>query len=225
MRQSSKRTRSLLHDRDVVESLLVALATCLLSLGTAYLLCLLRVLWVGLRTRPADRPLACVLVCGHRLEAGFPSRDYRCRLEESARLLRRWPSTRVLLLGGGSPSEAGIGRRWLTQVHGIPGGRIETEEESTDTLENLRRARDLAGHGCETHPLGLLSSRFHLARLAAMSDSLGIRAKLVPAGGWMTGLLARPGAVLGEAGFLCWFASGRIWARFMGRRRMLDRIR
>jgi len=95
------------------------------------------------------------------------------------------------------------------------------EEESTDSLENLVRARSLIE---EDQPVSLMSSRYHLGRLQVLANQAGLDVELIPA---EPGLRMTPGTLLNllrEAVFLCWFVSGRFWARLARRRNLLQHI-
>jgi len=219
----TSRQRQLARDRDVVETLVVTAIVCLLSLGCALVVAWLRVVIVAAGAAPINDGRR-VLVCGHRLERGKVSGDYRRRLDELARVMNADPEVRGVLLGGGQPSEARVGLDYLQSAHGIDPARVCLEEHSQDTLENLRHARNLVGPGTREEPLRIVSNRYHLARLTALSGTLGLKVRLHPADGRVFGIPGRLPATLVEAGFLCWFTTGRVWARLMGRRRMLARI-
>lgn len=213
-----------LLDSDIRESLIASSALCLLLLGTPYIVAWLWVAGRGLaaRKRPAGGP---ILVCGHKLDEGKISSQYRARLDEAARLAASGANLPVLLLGGGRPSEAAAGHDYLETAHHIDPKRVLLEQASTDSMENLRNARDLL----RARDLGgtpvLISSRYHLARLATFSRQLGLRCRLHPA---ETRRQLRPGdlkASLLEAAYLCWFVLGRFYARMAGRGHLLARIR
>ncbi|MDZ7789085.1 MAG: YdcF family protein [Xanthomonadales bacterium] len=213
--------RGALADSPLRESLLVTLLMLLVSGGLVFLASWGWVLYRAVRSD--DRAsVDWLIVCGHVLDAGRPSAAYRQRLRRAARLVAERPETRLLLAGGGEPSEAAVGRDWLVAECGLDAARVELEEISTDTFENLRHARGLLPPGAR---LGIVTSRFHLARVTVYARQLGLDAVPVAAEArW------RPGggnlvASLREAAFLCWFVCGRFWARLAGRRRLLERIR
>jgi uncharacterized SAM-binding protein YcdF (DUF218 family) len=200
---SSLTLRAALRDPVLRESLIVTLLALIASAGLVLLACWAWVLRVSLlrdRALRVDR----LVVCGHLLVAGRPSCVYRRRLARAAALAVADPRLRVLLAGGGEPSEAAVGRDWLIAEHGIDPERIDLEELSTDTFENLRHAREMLPPRTR---LGVITSRFHLARVMVYARHLGL-----------------DGASLREAAFLCWFICGRTWARAAGRRPLLDRI-
>lgn len=199
----------------------VAIGVTVATLGLNVLVTWLVVL--AHAARPRQRPDAgMVVVCGYRLADGRIPRAYRRRLDALAGLMRAAPALRGLLTGGGRPSEAGAGRAYLIAAHGIEPERLQVEDLSNNTFENLANARDLLGSAGQVH---ILSSRFHLARLAVFARQLGLGARLVPA---EPRFVPGPYNLLAtgrEAVYLCWFLTGRAWARLTGNRRMLARIR
>jgi uncharacterized SAM-binding protein YcdF (DUF218 family) len=210
----------LFSDPHVIESLAASVVILVLTGGLTLLLSWLRVWrWALVRNRKPDQ--GHVLVFGHQLRQGQPSPDYIARLRRGARLLEASPGLRLVLLGGGAPSEAAVGRDWLLKHTGLDPDRIELEEDSIDSLENLRHARDMIGPGT---PVYLVSSRYHLGRLRVLSRQLGMQAELVPAEPWFFPGLRNLLLSIQEAAYVCWFVSGRFWARLAGRDHLLKRI-
>ncbi|MBU6246247.1 MAG: YdcF family protein [Xanthomonadaceae bacterium] len=192
-----------------------------------YLVHVWRVAWSSPR-RPA-RPMV-VLVFGQRLEQDRPGEDYRHRLAAALRLARAALAERLLLLGGfsgGTISEADAGHRWLCR-HGLPARvPVELEHESTDSLENLRHARELLGGGEPARPLppvALLTSRYHLARCLLLARRLGFAGQPLAAEPRLrlTPRLLR--LLLLESAYLMWIDLGVRWARLIGHGRMAARI-
>lgn len=220
MRTHLRRIRT---DKEIRKGLVVAVMVTVATLGTNILLTWLAVVFMA--ARPRRRPEAgMVWVCGHRLRAGRISPAYRRRLDALAGLMKRTPGITAVLLGGGRPSEAAAGRDYLAARYGIGAGRVHLEEVSTNSFENLRNARELLGpDGGEV--LHILSSRYHLARLRVFARQLGLEARLVPAERVFIPGLGNLLATGREAAYLCWFITGRGWARLTGNRRMLVRIR
>lgn len=213
--------RHALADPALRESLLVSALMLIASAGLAFLGFWAWVLRQALR-RNARPAVDWLVVCGHVLEAGRPSAVYRKRLHRAARLAVDDEDLRLLLAGGGQPSEAAVGRDWLLAEYGIDAGRIHLEEISTDTFANLRHARGLLPPGAR---VGIVTSRFHMARVMAYARQLGLDAVPVPAESRWRFTPGNIGASLREAAFLCWFACGRAWARLARRGPLLERLR
>lgn len=166
-----------------------------------------------------------VVVLGARLIRDQVAPGYACRLRRAAALYQADPRRRILLVGGhtgGSASEAERGREFLLEL-GIPASRLFGEDQSLNTLDNLRQARQLLAEGRE-HPFVLVTSRYHLARSLALARGLGLqprpcaaeeRLRLDPLTFWRLGL---------EAWFLHWYAVGKTWSRWTGNRHSLARI-
>jgi uncharacterized SAM-binding protein YcdF (DUF218 family) len=219
LRQRS--ARRLFLDPAIRESLLASLLILVLSAGLSLLLSWLWVLrWALVRNRQPEQGV--LLLCGHQLEAGRPSRDYRRRLARAASLMAGSPDLRLVLLGGGVPSEAAAGRDWLLANTRLEAGRIELEEDSIDSLENLRNARSLLPSNAALY---LLSSRYHLGRLRLFAGQLGLPAELVAAEPGFDLVWRNLALTWQEAAYVCWFVSGRFWARLARRERLLERIR
>ncbi|WP_038051723.1 YdcF family protein [Thioalkalivibrio sp. ALJ1] len=167
----------------------------------------------------------CILVLGQQLVAGVPGPGYRLRLLRAVRLARRNPQARILVLGGQTsergPTEATAGAEFLQQ-YGIAPERIQTEDASLHTLENLRNARDLlVGQQDVDEPLVLVTSRFHLARAVAIARGVGLQVCPCPA---ETGAQVSAARLAREAWILHWYHVGRGFARLIRHRGILERI-
>jgi uncharacterized SAM-binding protein YcdF (DUF218 family) len=225
------RHRRYLRDRDVLHAGLVSLLALLLSGGVVWLAYLVHVCRVASRSPLVPPRRMVALVFGHRLERGEPDRDYRLRLQRALVLTRTAQTDCLFLLGGcsaGPRSEAAAGHAWLLR-HGLPGRvQLALEQESSDSLENLRRARSLL---CEQQadqvglpPVALITSRYHLARCLMLARRLGFEGAPVAA---EDALPHRPGYLLhllAEASYLMWIDVGMRWADLIGHQRMSARI-
>jgi uncharacterized SAM-binding protein YcdF (DUF218 family) len=174
---------------------------------------------------PVEYPSApTIMIFGMRLEGDEPRGDYRRRLERGRTLADAHPSARLLLLGGftgGGISEAEAGRRYLVD-RGVEVGRIDVEERSTHSLENLREARAILADTRE--PVTVISNRYHLKRIVTLAEGLGMtvapcaaeeRWSLHPYTLWRLFL---------EGLFLHWYHTGRIVSYAVGSKHMIDRI-
>ena len=219
-----------LRDRDVQHAALVTLLTLLLSAGLVWLGYLVHVCRVAARSplQPPRRMI--VLVFGRQLVRDAPGPDYRQRLRRALALVEQRHTDHLLLLGGysgGTQSEAAAGEDWLRR-HGLAGAvRMELEQDSVDSLENLRHARQLLRIDSATGelpPVALLTSRYHLARCGMLARRLGFDGQPVAA---ESALSLRPrtlGRLLIEARYLMWIDVGARWAALTGNRRMAERL-
>ncbi|MBL8299914.1 MAG: YdcF family protein [Rhodanobacteraceae bacterium] len=212
-----------LADRDVWHSLTVSALAVVFSAGLLWVYFFVRTLSLAygapLRPRSADT----LLLFGKRLTGETVDTDYASRLERLCQLVAERPYALLLLGGhtGAGLSEAAAALAWLRE-HGLPqDADVRCEDASTDTLENLRNARDLIGTSAR---VALISSRYHLPRCLLLAQSLGFDAEIVAAepGLRLTpGLLARLAL---EASYCLWLDVGRRWARLIGHQRMVDRV-
>lgn len=204
-------------------TLAMSCAVLVASLGLTALGSLAVVLRRAWRTPTVVPGCSRVIVLGHRLGTGDrPSARYRQRLQRAVALLTASPEASVYLLGGRSMrrtySEADVGARWLI-ARGICPRRIQREDRSQHTLENLQRYRGGLPIA-EAEPAALVTSRFHLARAGIMARGLGIPHCLCAAEDhprlcW---------SMLQEAFLIHWYMTGRTFARLTGNTRMLARI-
>jgi uncharacterized SAM-binding protein YcdF (DUF218 family) len=219
-----------LRDRDVQYAALVAVLVWLLSAGLVWLGYLIHVWRIAARSSLAPPRRMTVLVFGQRLAHDRPQPDYRQRLRRALELLHHEQMDHLMLLGGrsgGGRSEAEAGLAWLQQ-QGLPAAvQIELEQDSVDSLENLRHARRLLQAQSPTGELpavALVTSRYHLARCLLLARRLGFDSVPIAA---EPALPRRPrylGRLLMEATYLMWIDIGLRWARLTGRRRMTERI-
>lgn len=223
------RAKRYLRDRDVLQAAVVMVLAILLTLGAAWLAYLARVWLIAARSpvRPSSRMT--LLVFGRRLVCGTPGRDYSQRLARARALMHARLADDVLLLGGRSGSalsEAAAGHCWLRE-HGLPTGiRVVLEEDSVDSLENLRHARGLLRTDdlARLPPVALVTSRYHLARCMLFARRLGFDGQPVAAESALV-MDARQFALLVvEATYLMWIDLGLRWAQLTGNRRMVERI-
>lgn len=215
--------RAILRDSDALHALAVALLALVGSGGLVYLGYAWHVHRTARRapTRVPPSPGDAVLVFGKHSPGGVPDAGFRARIERARALACEAPERPLLLLGGGeAPTEAAIAAREL-RAGALPAAcELVLEDQSRDTLENLRHARDLL-RACGLGRAVLVSSRPHLARCAALARHLGITHALCAAEDD-----ARVGAraVLVEAALLMWIDLGRRWARLIGHGRMLAKL-
>lgn len=219
-----------LRDADVLHAAVVTLLAVVLSAGIVWLRYVAHV-WRIAQCAPTRLPgRRVVLVFGRQLVADEPERDYRDRLARALALLRAGMASRVLLLGGrsgGTRSEAQAGHAWL-QGQGLPAdAHVDLEQESVDSLENLRHARGLLQSGDRTEvlpPVALLTSRYHLARCLLLARRLGFDGHPVAAEDALPRTPRYLALLLMEATYLMWIDVGVRWAQLIGHRRMAARI-
>ena len=225
---ASPRLWRYLRDRDALVTLLVTLLVLLLSVGLVWLGYLIRVWRVASRSSLVPPRRMVVLIFGRRLEQHAPGHDYQQRLQRGLSLAQAGQAEQLWLLGGcsdGQLSEAAAGLAWLQQ-HGLPTQvRVELEQESVDSLENLRHARSLLqAQYSQLPPVALVTSRYHLARCLLLASQLGFEGVPVAAEGALPLQPRYLGRLLMEASYLMWIDIGIRWARLIGNQRMTARI-
>ena len=218
------------RDTDVLHAAIVAVLAVLLSGGLVWLAYLVHVWRIAWRSPVARPGTSVVLVFGRQLVADQPERDYRSRLARALVLLHAGRVRRLLLLGGrsgGTRSEAQAGHQWLMQ-QGLPAdAAVELEQDSVDSLENLRHARGLLQGGDRAEvmpPVALLTSRYHLARCLLLARRLGFDAYPLAAEDSLPCTPRYLAKLLMEATYLMWIDLGMRWAQLVGHRRMASRI-
>ncbi|MDT8449390.1 MAG: YdcF family protein [Wenzhouxiangellaceae bacterium] len=211
---------NLIRDPVLVETLIVSFLLVVISCGLIWLLAWIWVLRHALIKNRTVRT-GTLLVCGHRLQDQQPTADYVARLSHAAQLVGSVPNLRLILLGGGAPSEAAAGRRWLLANTTVPDVAIELEPQSANSFENLRHARELY---TPAEPVYLLSSRYHLGRLRVLARELGMPVSLLAAEPSFLVNARNLWRTIAEASYLCWFVCGLSWARLGRRKAMLRRL-
>jgi uncharacterized SAM-binding protein YcdF (DUF218 family) len=216
-----------LRDVDVLHAAVVTMVAVLMSAGLVWLGYLIHVWRIATRSAVTPPRRMTVLVFGRRLERGAPGHDYRQRLQRALILARQQQTDHLLLLGGCSGSqlsEAAAGEAWLRQ-HDLAGGvRVELEQDSVDSLENLRHARHLLQHQGPLPPVALVTSRYHLARCLLLARRLGFDSIAIAAEPSLPRHARYLGRLVLEAGYLMWIDIGMRWARLIGHARMAARI-
>ncbi len=166
-----------------------------------------------------------LLIPGMQLQANQPSTGYRARLERASILLQQTPRRRALILGGitgqATRSEAAAGKQYLKDK-GIASERVQLEERSRNTLENLHHTKEMLTQ--QGSRIAIVSNRYHLARCHTLASGFGIQAVLCAAeDDWQPGTkILRH--LLKEAFHLHWYYTGKIWATWTRNKHMLARI-
>lgn len=219
-----------LRDHDIQHAAVVTVLAVLLSAGLVWLGYLIHVCRVAARSPLAPRRRMIALLFGRRLQNDAPEHDYQLRLHRVLTLAERGQTDHVLLLGGcsgGLCSEAAAGHAWLLR-HGLADDVwVELEQDSVDSLENLRQARHLLraqADGAGLPAVALITSRYHLARCLLLARRLGFDAMPIAAEPVMRWHGRYLRLLLVESGFLMWTDLGLRWAQLIGHRRMRDRI-
>lgn len=212
-------------DTDGIAMLALSTLVILLSGGLTLVLLLLYVLKQAIFCTTNSAHERLLLVFGKQLQNNLPDQEYQARLLRACTLLNSDPHRHVLILGGqtgnASISESQAGRDFLV-LQGIAQGRIQLEDRSRNTLENIKEAIKLMD--LSNTSVTLISNRYHLARIATMARGFGLQVHCCAAENFfhlspMIGL-----RLIIEAAYLHWYFTGKYWAQLTNNQRMLDRI-
>lgn len=208
-------------DGDALKTLALSVGVLIASGCLSYLTVLGRVFFHAW-TAPIQDTADIYLLFGKKLTFERPDADYTARLE---RLLELAPQ-QTIILGGKTGkavySEAQAGFDYLCS-RGYPGEFLHLEQDSLNTLENLKNARQLL-EGRNAEYALFISSRYHLARCGMLARSLGIPYRLCAAESRFKPTPSNLLRVLAEAFYLHWFLSGKYWAKITANRKMLEKI-
>ena len=220
--------RRLLLDRDVLHAGVVAGALCVLSAGLVYVGYFAHVVRIARRapTRPEHGDT--LLLFGKHAPGGRLDADFAARVARAADVWRTQPPRTIVLLGGsapGHPAEADVAREALLAEGVAADAPLRLEKTSRDTLQNLRNARSLLAADAHRGRVTLLSSRYHLARCALFARQLGFDWELCAAEPALRLTPTMLWRLAGEAAYVCWIDLGSRYARLIGHRRMVERMR
>jgi len=108
-----------------------------------------------------------------------PTDELRARCSAAAEAYRQGLSQKIVVCGGMLPghaaSEADVMAR-LLEENGVPGGAIIRENQSQDTMENMRYAARLLGGARGKHVL-IVTSDYHLRRSVMTARRVGFKAR------------------------------------------------
>ena len=116
-----------------------------------------------------------LIVLGAKVNEDGPSVALSDRLGKALEYLQDNPDCVAVVTGGRGEdepfSEASCMAEWLTQ-RGIDPQRILTEDNASDTRENLRFSCELIGDDWSDKKIAVVSSEYHLCRAHLLGESL-----------------------------------------------------
>ena len=127
-----------------------------------------------------SRGFDAILLLGVALDAhDQPTRELRLRAEEAARAYGEGLAPRIVACGGTLPgharAEAAVMDGLLREA-GVPEGAVLREEQSQDTMQNIRNAAALLG-GARGRRVLVVTSDYHLRRAVLTARRAGFAAK------------------------------------------------
>ena len=119
-----------------------------------------------------------VVVLGSQSVNGKPSQILRLRLDAAYTYLAAHSDTPVVVTGGvdrGETISEAVAMRDYLIARGLPAGRIYMEDQSRNTLENLRFAGELITHEDLPRQLLIVTDGFHQLRGAIYAQAVGLK--------------------------------------------------
>ena len=124
------------------------------------------------------KPGSPVIVLGCKVNDSTPSLTLHYRLEAALHYLQENPNSFCVVSGARGPretvTEASVMRRWLVE-RGIPEEKVLSEDEATDTFENLMYAKKmLQAHSVPVQYVVIATSDFHMYRSRYIAKKFGM---------------------------------------------------
>lgn len=121
-----------------------------------------------------EKNLDYLIVLGAAVKGTAPSNALAYRIETACRYMRENPRTKAIVSGGQGPgediSEAECMKREMARC-GIPASRIQKEDQSASTSQNIRFSYRFIG---DNHVrVGVVSSNFHVYRAVEIAKKQG----------------------------------------------------
>lgn len=159
-------------------------------------------------TQPADA----AIVLGAAAYGTHPSPVFRERINHAITLYQQGTVRYLIFTGGRNPndplSEAEVGRNYAL-AQGVPAEAILIETTSTNTLENLSNAQEVAAAN-DLHTFLIVSTPYHMKRAMSIANRLDMVAYTSPTRttrwiSWYTQTRAYLREVLAYLGYLLGF--------------------
>ena len=132
---------------------------------------------ISFNTAKADK----VFVLGYQLEDNRMSDTLIYRLDKANEYAMKNPDSVIIVSGGitgkNTVSEASLMKIQLMS-YGINEHRIITEENSKDTIENIKYCKELVSNGDD---VVIISSQYHCARIKLIAKEQGLSVKTIGA--------------------------------------------
>lgn len=169
------------------------------------------------------------ILFGKQLKSNQIDTDYRQRLKT---ILRLSPlidkQTSIFLLGGittpNNTSEARAALKFLLKKAPKLSENLILEEQSRNTLENLKQARTALKKENKTLDVHLITNRYHLHRCQTIADQLGFNVQLIAAEIKWELNFRNILKLAEEAFFLNWYYTATFTSKLFKNQRMLNKI-
>jgi len=212
-------------DFDGYAMLLLSLVAMIATAGISYALCFKKIFKTAKSETHQCENDVMLFVLGKKLQNNQPDSEYMQRLKRAHTILNKHDDSQVIVLGGKTGdapiTEAYAGKCFL-QDNKIESSRINLEEASRNTLENIKNAISLLEE--KNKKIVIVSNRYHLSRSKQMANGLGLQVDLCAAEEKMDMSLISILKLMMEALHVQWYVTGRFYARLTSNQRMLNRI-
>lgn len=128
-----------------------------------------------------ERDAPVMIVLGAKLWPDGPSPALERRLDCALAYWQAHPEVEIIVSGGQGLDEWASEAQAMADVliaDGVPAEQVHLEDQSTNTLENLRNSKALMqslGYDAQT-PVLVVSNSFHLTRIRLLCSRLGLEA-------------------------------------------------
>lgn len=212
-------------DIDGYSTLLLSGLVIIATAGISYLICLKKIITTAKKTPHECCENAMVCVLGKKLLNNKPDQEYILRLNRVSHILKNDEQSQTLLLGGQTGkariSEALAGKEFLIK-NNIESSRINLEEASSNTLENIKNAITLLKE--KNKNVVIVTNRYHLARAKKMAEGFGLDVVLCAAEDKLNINIVSIFKLIVEALHVHWYISGHYYAHLTNNNRMIKRV-
>ncbi|MFK5913389.1 MAG: YdcF family protein [Woeseiaceae bacterium] len=212
-------------DIDGYAMLLLSTALMIATAGLSYVFYLRKIFLIAKNETHYCDDDVMVLVLGKKLINNKPDSEYVQRLRRAHHILSENDEAQVMVLGGktgkANITEAYAGMLFL-EKHEVDSSRINLEEASRNTLENIKNA--IAILHAKNKKIVIVSNRYHLARAKQMANGFGLEVALCAAEEKLKLNLTSVIKLMMEAVHVHWYFSGRLYAKLTNNAAMLNRI-
>lgn len=193
--------------------------------GISYLFCFKKIFQTANKTTYDCEENVVLCVLGKKLINNKPDSEYLLRLHRASYILNNDEQSQAILLGGktgkASISEAFAGKKILLS-NNIDPSRINLEEASINTLENIKNAITLVKE--KDKKIVVVTNRYHLARVKQTSQGFGLDVVLCAAEDKLKFDFVTLFKLMIEALHVHWYLSGHYYAHLTNNKRIIKRL-
>lgn len=193
--------------------------------GISYLFCFKKIFQAANKTSHDCEENVVLCILGKKLINNKPDSEYLLRLNRASHILNSDEQSHAILLGGktgkASISEAFAGKEILLS-NNIDPSRINLEESSINTLENIKNAISLVK--VKDKKIVVVTNRYHLARVKQTSEGFGLDVVLCAAEDKLKLDFVTLFKLMIEALHIHWYLSGHYYAHLTNNKRIIKRL-